>query len=169
LYAAFQTLAGERPAQPEGPLDPVLLQGRSVEEVMDAVVEAVRPTDGTLDTESSRDALSRSISELLDRDPTADPFNLTPEQREFAIERFIANDVFNQLMLDLGKVIQVKAPNVQLGLRRLREVREYVRETVASAFRKLHDSGRVMNATTVATVARDAIQDTMVVFESYAT
>lgn len=169
LYAAFQTLSGEHAAGPDNLLDPVLLRGRSVEEVMDAVVEAVRPTDGTLDSEASRDAIARATSELLEREPMADPFDLTQAQREFTIERFVANEIFNQIMLDIGKAIQLKAPNVPTGVRRIQEVRDYVREIVSSAFKKQRDAGRAMTAASIAAVAHDAIQDTMAVFESYAT
>ena len=44
--------------------------------------------------------------------------DLTDEQREFAIERYIALDVFQRFALDLGKVIQDKAPSPRTALAR---------------------------------------------------
>jgi hypothetical protein len=96
LHTALSSLAAGRPAAPGSPLDPALLAGRSVQEVMDAVVEAVRPIDGTQDAEATRAAIRDALSELLTRFPEADLLNLDPEQRSFAIERYSAIDVFRR-------------------------------------------------------------------------
>ena len=47
--------------------------GNSAQEVMDAVTEAVRPVDGTQDTESSRAAIQDALAETLTQFPDADP------------------------------------------------------------------------------------------------
>jgi len=80
LGGALAGVAAGQPATPGSPLDPALLAGRSVNEVMDAVVEAVRPVDGTQDAEAERAAIRDALSELLTRfpdvksHPTATPF-----------------------------------------------------------------------------------------------
>jgi hypothetical protein len=84
-------------------LDPAFLAGRSADEVMDALVEAIRPVDGTQDAEAERAAICDALSELLTRYPEADLLNLTPEQRSFAIERFTASSIFRRLELDVGR------------------------------------------------------------------
>src|SRR5205814_448199 len=100
--------AGQAPAA-GSLLDPVLLAGRSAREVMDAIVEAVRPADGTQDAEACRSAIKDALSELLTRFQQADLLVLTPEQRAFVIERFVAIDVYRRFVLDVGKAIQDKA------------------------------------------------------------
>ena len=111
LYGALSSVAGGQAAAPGSPLDPALLAGRSAREVMDAIVEAVRPADGTQDAEASRAAIKDALSELLTMFPEADLLNLTEDQRETAIERFVAIDVYRRAILDIGKAIQAKAPN----------------------------------------------------------
>lgn len=149
-------------------LDPALLTGRSVQEVMDAVVEAVRPADGTQDAEANRAAIRDSLSEMLTRFPEANFADLTADQRAFAIERYVAADVFRRFQLDLGKTIHDKAPNVLTALSRLKEVRDYVKESVSAAFRKLQNTGRTLTTRNVNAVVRSALAETFQVFEDYA-
>ncbi|OJW21256.1 MAG: hypothetical protein BGO51_16860 [Rhodospirillales bacterium 69-11] len=168
LGGALAGVASGQPAAPGSPLDPALLAGRSVNEVMDAVVEAVRPVDGTQDAEAERAAIRDALSELLTRFPEADLLNLDPDQRGFAIERFTAIDVFRRFELDVGKAIVEKAPSAAAALARLKQVRDYVKQTVAASFRKLREAGRMLTAGRIGQVVRDALKDTFDVFEGYA-
>jgi hypothetical protein len=166
LYDALSGVAGGA-AAPGSPLDPALLAGRSAREVMDAVVEAVRPADGTQDAEASRAAIKDALSELLTKFPDADLLNLTEEQRELAIERFVAIDVYRRAVLDIGKAIQERAPTAAVGLARLKEVKDYIKQTVAAAFRKLRTAGNRLTTGRVNQVARAGLTETFRVFEAY--
>lgn len=168
LYSALSGGAANRYAAPGSQLDPVLLAGRSADAVMDAVVEAVRPVDGTQDTEASRAAIKEALSDLLTRFPDADLLDLQEQHRELAIERYVSADVFHRFDLDLGKAIRDKAPNATIGLARLKEIREYIRETVAASFRQLRDSGQRMEAGRITQIVQNALRETFQVFESYA-
>jgi hypothetical protein len=167
LYGALSNVASGQAAAPGSPLDPALLAGRSAREVMDAIVEAVRPADGTQDAEASRAAIKDALSELLTLFPDADLLNLTEDQRGTAIERFVAIDVHQRAMLDIGKAIQDKAPTATVGLARLKEVKEYIKQTVAAAFRKLRGTGHRMTTGRVNQVVRAALEETFQVFEAY--
>lgn len=168
LGGALARVAAGQLAEPGSSLDPALLAGRNVQEVMNAVVEAVRPVDGTQDAEAERAAIRDALTELLTRFPDADLLNLDPEQRAFAIERFTAIDVFRRFELDLGKTIVEKAPSAVTALSRLKEVRDYVKQSVAAAFRKLRDAGRNLTSGRISQVVRDALRETFEVFEGYA-
>ena len=54
LFSALSGGQGNPATATGNPLDPALVAGKSADEVMDAVVEAVRPVDGTQDAEASR-------------------------------------------------------------------------------------------------------------------
>jgi hypothetical protein len=167
LDGALATVATGQAAAPGSPLDPALLAGRSVEDVMDAVVEAVRPVDGTQDAEAERPSIRDALSELLTRYPDADLLNLEADQRAYAIERFAATDVYRRFDLDLGKALRDKAPSAVTALSRLKQVKDYVKETVAAAFRRMRDAGRAVTAGRVNQIVRDALRDTFEVFEGY--
>lgn len=166
LYSMLS--GGGAQSQPGQPLDPALLAGKSAREVIDAVVEATRPTDGTLDAEAGRRAINDALTELLQRYPEADLLSLDEEQREFAVERYVAFDVFRMFELDLGAHIQEKAPTAQAALARMKEVRNYIRETVSASFRKLRGAGQTLTASRVGALVRQALRDAFDVFEGYA-
>jgi hypothetical protein len=168
LFNALSSVAAGRPSSEGSPLDPTLLAGRSAREVLDAVLEAVRPIDGTQDAEAARAAIRDALSELLTTFPEADLLNLTPEQRLLAIERYSALDVFRRFDLDVGKSIRDKSPTATTALSRLKEVRDYIKETVAASFRKLRDAGRPITTQSVTRVVRSALRETFEVFASYA-
>jgi hypothetical protein len=167
IYGALSNVAAGQPAGAGSPLDPALLAGRSAREVVDAVVEAVRPADGTQDAEAERASAKDALSELLTQFPDADLLTLSEEQRELVTERFVAIDVFRRVQLDLGKTIQDKAPTAAAGLARLKEVKDYVKETVSAAFRKLKTAGTRITKGSVNQVVRAALLDAFAVFEGY--
>lgn len=166
LYGALSSSAAGQTV-PGSPLDPRILSGRTVSDVMDAVVEAVRPGDGSQDAEASRKAIRDSLSELLAQFPNADLLNLAEEHRLFAIERFIAIDVFNRIILDVGKTLNAKAPTAAATLSRMKQIREYVRETIAAKFRVLRKSASVLSARVIARIASQAMREAFGVFEDY--
>jgi hypothetical protein len=168
LHSALSNVAAGRPASPGSPLDPTLLAGRSADEVLNAVLEAVRPIDGTQDAEASRAAIRDALSDLLTLFPEADLLNLSAEQRLFAIERYAAIDVFRRFDLDVGKAIRDKAPSATTALSRLKEVRDYIKEAVAASFRDSRDLGQRVTAGHVSHVVTDALRATFDVFASYA-
>lgn len=168
LYSALSGGPGNPYTALGSPLDPALTAGRSADEVMDAVVEAVRPVDGTQDAEASRTSIKDALSDVLKQFPDADLRDLQQEQRDLAIERFVAGDVFRRIDLDLGKTIREKSPNAATGLGRLKEVREYVRETVAASFRMLREAGQGLAAGKITQIVQNALRETFQVFEGYA-
>ena len=167
LYDALASTAAGRPFQPDSPLDPGRLVGRSARDIMDAVVEAVRPVDGTQDAEASRQAVNEGLSDLLDRYPDADLLNLDENQRLFAIERFIAQDVYNRLSLDVGKAVQEKAPSFSAALFRMRHIKEYIREAISAGFRAMKAKASALTPRSVAQMTTRALAEAFAVFEDY--
>lgn len=168
LYGALKDLSSGQAAPAGSALDPAILSGRSAQEVIDAVVEAVRPVDGTQDSEVSRLSIREALTELLTRFPEADLTDLTEDQRRLVIERFTAQDVFRRIDLDVGKSIRDKAPSASAALLRLKQVRDYVKEVVAAAFRRFRETQQAITAARVSAVVRDTLSEAFQVFEGYA-
>src|SRR5262249_15376654 len=53
----------------DAPVDRTALTGRSTEEIATAIIEAVRPVDGTQDAEAERASIHDAMSELLTQFP----------------------------------------------------------------------------------------------------
>jgi hypothetical protein len=155
------------PGTTDSGLDRALLQGKGAEEIIDAVVEAARPQDGTLDTEASREAIRSALSDLLGQYSDVDLLNLSDVQREFVIEHFAAHDVYRRFALDVGKHLVDHAPNATIGLARLKQARNYIRQTIAESFRLLREAGQSMTTANVRTTVANALADSLGVFEGY--
>lgn len=167
LYGALTPGARAQIGLPGGQIDPVILRGRSADAVMNAVVDAVRPVDGTQDAEASRYAIKEALSELLTQFPDAELLDLTEEQRLYAVESYLAQDVYRRFELDVGMAIQRNAPSLNEALSRLKEVRDYVRETVAAAIKKVGGPASITGQA-VAKLAGAVLEETFKVFECYA-
>ncbi|MFI6425894.1 Qat anti-phage system associated protein QatB [Promicromonospora sp. NPDC050880] len=147
--------------------DAVLASGTDANGIMDVIVEAVRPSDGTQDAESSRAAMRDALSETLSRYPDANLLQLDSGQREFVIERFTALDVYSRFRLDLEKTLRAKAPDASTALRRLSQVREFIVEEVASAFREIRGRKNSPTIRDVTKLTDLALKETFIVFEEY--
>jgi hypothetical protein len=167
LHGALSAIASGQAALTGLPIDPDVLRGRSADDIMNAIVEAVRPVDGTQDAEADRNAIKDALSQLLEQFPDADLLNLDEEQRSFSVERFVAVDVFNRFCLDVWKAIQDKAPTYTVALARLRTIKDYIRETVSSIFRRIRAASEALTPRRVAGITRQTIQETYQVFEDF--
>ena len=104
---------------------------------------------------------------MLTRFPEADFLDLTGDQRAYAIERYVALDVFHRFDLDLGKTIRDKAPSAVAALSRLKQVKDYIKEVVAASFRSLRNKGQTLTMRNINTVVRTALAEAFQVFEGY--
>ncbi len=166
LYSATGGSGGERELAVS--LDREALAGKSARETIDAIIDVVRPVDGTQDAEASRQSINDALSDLVARYPDVDLFELTEQQREFVLERLVSLDVYRRFALDVGKSIQDKAPSASAAMSRLRQVREYIRETITASFQRLRDAGSVFTGNRVSTLVRRALQDAFDVFSEFA-
>ena len=142
-------------------------QSKNSDDVVNAIIEAVRPIDGTQDSEASRESIKDALSELLDKNPDADLLELNDNDKYLVIETFLATDIYQRIALDVGKHIQDKAPNAAAGVSRLKQIKEYVRETVKSSFNKIGNNLSSLSQNQVTLLARSVLEDTYEVFEDY--
>lgn len=147
--------------------DAILASGSDVNVVLDAIVDVASPADGTQDAESSRRAMREALSDLLTWAPDVDFLALTDAQRFFVIERYTALDVYGRFCLDLQRTIMDKSPDPATGLRRLKQVQEFIAEHVAAAFRAIRERGTTATTSNVTQLTRDALRATFSVFEEY--
>lgn len=148
-------------------LDRKLLSTMDADRLLDAVVESVRSIDGTQDAEAERRSIREALTETLEHYPDANLLSLDAEQRAFAIEQFVALDVFSRFELDVGKAIVDNAPNAMQGLSRLDDAKDFIKETVGSAFRQLAKGGHSVTSSVLASVVSAALKLAFTVFEDY--
>jgi hypothetical protein len=148
-------------------LDAALASAADTDTIMDAIVQATRPVDGTLDTETTQRSIYNALADLLVEFPDADLLALEESQRWFVIERYVVFDVFDLFCRDMMRTIMAKAADHLTGLARLDQIRSYIREVVAASFRSTRERRQAPASSTVARFVRDALADTFAVFEGY--
>jgi hypothetical protein len=167
LFGGLEGFRARETRPSELGLDRAALTGKPAREVGDRIIDAVCPVDGSQDTEARRDSLSRSISEVAEQFADLDMTALTPEQIDLLIERFVAYDVCHRIELDVGKAIFEKAPDYAAAVKRIEDMRQYVREKISASFRARVKRGQRLTRSATATLTARVIQDTMMVFEDY--
>ena len=167
LYGGLEGFRSGEAKPVEIGLDKNSLSGRPAREAGDRIIDAICPVDGSQDAEARRDSLSRSISDLVEEFPNVDLTALTPEQIDRLLEGFIAYDIAHRIELDVGKAIFEKAANYATAVKRIEEMRQYVREKVKAVFRAKIKSGEKLSRKTSASLMARVIRDTMGVFEDY--
>lgn len=165
--ALYGALSGGGATARGSSLDLSLLAGRSANDIVYAVADAVQPIDGTQDAEARHRSVVDALSELLKRFPEADLQNLSEEQKLFTVERFVGIDVYTLFYLDVGKSIQAKAPSATVALARGREIKDYIKEAISAVFRQLRATGQRLTENRLVAIVRQTLQETFQVFEDY--
>ncbi len=167
LFGALEALSANTFDPAQLGLDAAGLAGRSTREIIDRVSRFVSPSDGTQDAEASQRAVNAALSDLLAADPKVDITSLTEQQIEWVLERHIVYEIVQRIELDVGKAIVDNAPSPAAAIDRMKEMREYVEETVSAAFRSHRESGRPVDASAATKLTSSIIRDTFGVFEEY--
>jgi hypothetical protein len=167
LYRVLQDLRSGAATPAELGIDKAALVGRSAREIADVIAKALQPADGTQDAEAARDAISRALSDLMVAEPHADLLALAPEQIDQVVEAYVAHDLCHRIELDVGLSVLGKAPTSAEGITRLEDIKAYVRQEVARAFRARALSGQTLTRGNAAALTAEVLRDTFYVFESY--
>lgn len=167
LYGTLSALSSGTGLPPDVAINPAALAGRPAREVADEIARALQAPDGTQDAEASRDAIARSLSELIEAEPNADLSALTPDQIDFVTQTYVGEDLCRRIDLDVGKAVLDKAPSVADGQTRLEDMKAYIRQEVARLFRVRRDRGQRMTRQNAASMVAGVIQSVFNVFEEY--
>lgn len=166
LHSALSSLSFGTPLPADLGIDAQSLSGLTPAEAVDALVNAIRPVDGTQDAEATRDSAARALSEVLDQNP--DITNLSPAQIDQVTASLLGHDVAHRIELDVGKAVIDKAPTKGEGLERLQEMKDYVREKVAAEFAAERARAGTVGRAAIERISNNAIQQTFEVFEDEA-
>ena len=166
LHDALTSLANRQPLTVDLGIDPLALAGLAPAEIVDVLVDAIRPIDGTQDAEATRDSVSRALSEILAQNN--DVTTLTPQQIDQVTASTLGHDVAHRIELDVGKAIVDKAPTKGEGLDRLQEMKDYVREVVVAAYAEERQRNGAVGRAVIERISRDAIEQAFAVFEEEA-
>lgn len=137
----------------------------SGQELIDAIVQQVAPSNGSRDEESSADSMSRALSEFLDNNEDSDLLKLEVGEIREITERFLANEACNRLANDIGQVLESEKISLKESLDLLKEMREYLRADLSAQMENLWDNTANPTQMQLDQILRSAIQHTFEVYE----
>lgn len=163
LYGALQGLAAGQNLAEFG-IDATQLRGLSQAEIIDRLVDALCPADGTQEAEASRDSAARALSDVVGGD---DVLDLSQDRIDQVVRAFLGNDVAHQIASDVGLAVLQKAASAKVGQQRLEEMQDYVREELGRRYDERRALSGALDRDSAATMSREVISDCFEIFESY--
>jgi len=148
--------------------DPATMRGRSIEDIASAIASAIQPSQITLDDAASQHAVSEALADLVTMDPSIDLLAPSPEQIDETYILILAYNTFEIFRLDVGANIQVKAKDDYAASDRvLSEIRSTIVEVVRGEVKKIQGQGRGITPINAEAIGREAIAQTVRIFEGW--
>lgn len=138
-------------------------RGADAAEIIDVIVEHVCPKGGSIDEVSCRDSGAAALSEFMDQNPNADLCNLTDDQIWSLTAKYLGNEAFSRIQMDIGQAFEKQDVPYVDRVNRLNDMREYIQSEMAvqvDALRQLADQNVDMNQ-----FFQDIVKNTFEVFE----
>jgi hypothetical protein len=155
-YDVLNRLADGTATRRELGFDPATLGGAPIDDVVDALVDAICANDTTLDDSAGREAVSEALSDVLGENLDLDPLAMPPESIREVWLRTLAYHVFEDFMLDLGAGLQKGAAgNAILFNDRKREIRNFMLENFREQLVALEAQGRTLDRVSCDRIARE--------------
>lgn len=167
LYDRLSALQSGQATAAQLGVDPASLAGRTVNEVMDVIMEAIRPIDGTQDSEANRQAIDYATADLLTQFPNVDMTTLTAVQIELLIERYVAYDLCLRVELDVGSKIEINAPDPSTAVTRLEDMKEFIVAEVHTTFQAQRGRGERLQRGRVGLFVTSTLKEILRIFEEY--
>ena len=145
--------------------NPAALAGGPLDDIIDALVDAICRNDTTLDDNAGRIAVNEALSEVLDENPGLDPLLMSAEYAEEVWLRTLSYHVFDDIMHDLGGRLQAAAAGDHVLFNdRCFEIKGFIRESYRDQLGRLAAAGQRLASATIMQMGR---QLNAMVFDVY--
>lgn len=146
-------------------VDQLTAQNLPAYEIADKIVDQVVSVGGSLDEESCRDSMAQAMSELLTINPDIDLVNMDNDSIWTVMELFIANEAFNRITLDVGRLFESEKYSPWEAVSRTNEMKEYLKSEISAQLQELKTSTTTPTQNEVNNILQTAIRVTFEIFE----
>jgi hypothetical protein len=167
-YNVLSRIADGTATPAELGFDPTLLAGSPLDDIVDALVDAICANATTLDDSAGRAAVDEALSEVLGENPDLDPLAMPPDHIREVWLRTLAYHVFEDFMLDLGAGLQRGAAgNAVLFNNRKIEIRMFMLEIYREQSQLIDAQGAHLDRASSDRIAREVNSQVFQVFEGW--
>lgn len=137
----------------------------TAQDVIDDIILQVTSSGGSLDEESCRDSMDQAMSELMVIQPGIDLLKMNDADIWTVVELFLGNEACNRLHQDIGQLFESAKLSPRDAVRRMNEMREYLKSEVSAQVKALRAENPNPNSGQMESVLQDALQNTFFVYE----
>jgi len=137
----------------------------SFQELADEIIDQIISTGGSLEEESCKNSMAQAMSDFLTDYPDVDLMNMDDDNIWTVIERFISNEAFNRLTLDIGQPFESAKYSPKEVVSRLKEMNDYLRAEISAQIQELRDSNQNPSTKELDNLLQSAIKITYEIFE----
>lgn len=165
LVSFLQDVANRSTPEARSWVDSLNATSPSIDVVVDAIVQAVMPSTGSVDEESIRDSMALALSDLAALDPTCDLLHMRPDDTWTLMQLYLGQEVCNRIRFDAGQFFESAKLNPGLAVQREIEMRGFVRTEVGVQLRNLQATNPNPTRQQLEAVMQDALRLTFEVYE----
>lgn len=115
-------------------------RGADAVEVINAIVDHICPSGGSVDEASCRNSGTAALSVFLDTNPDADFCNLTDDQIWSLTAIYLGNEVFSRVQMDIGQAFENQDVPIIERVSRWNDLQEFIQSEVSTQLDELRNS-----------------------------
>lgn len=138
----------------------------NIHEVADVVVSSIIQHGGSLDEESCRRSMSQALSDFM-AENDADLTSLSENDIWTIIEKFICNEVFDRICIDIGRIFESKNYSVYDIIEKNKEIQDYLEMEISSQIVSIRLEKKIFDEIEMKSIIFNTIKNTFLVFEEY--
>ena len=165
LVSFLQQVADRATPETQRWVDDLISTAPSIDIVVDAIVNAVMPSSGSVDEESMRDSMALALSELVTLDPTCDLLQMSPDNTWVLMQLYLGQEVCTRIRFDAGQFFESARLNPAVAVQREIEMREFIRNEVGAQLRTLRVAQPNPTRQQLESIMQDALRLTFEVYE----
>ena len=140
-------------------------QDLSAHEIANEIIQQIVPEGGSTEEESCRNAMADALSELIAENPAIDLLHMDDNSIWSVIEKFISNQAFNRLNLDIGQVFENANYSPREVVQRINSMKEYLNSEISAQLQGLRGNNNALSRQEMSQILQEAIRLTFAVFE----
>jgi hypothetical protein len=139
--------------------------GADAYQYIDAIIESVCPSGGSLDEVSCQNSVYSALSDFLNKNPNVDISNLNDDSLWSLTASFLGHEAFSRIQLDIGQAFENKQVSLLERMSRLKDMRDYVEAEISTQINLLRDKGGNQSSNSLQSIMKMAIENTFRIFE----
>lgn len=163
LFNTLQSIRDHKSYQLGHIISELREKGANASEIIDEIVTSVCPNGGSIDEVTCKDSGEIALSEFMELYPDADINNLTDDQIWSLVGKFLSNEIFDRIQLDIGQAFENQDIPYVDRINRMNEMKEFIESELATQLNTMRSDAN--STIEVEILLEKTIENTFKVYE----